>query len=177
VPGDAARLKSHLHLPDEQFVLDINSGCSSYPYLLHLADGLFRTGTTQRVLVVASDTYSRRIHPEDRSTRVLFGDGAAATLVSPSKHNYTPIFGSRGDLFDRFWVKKGGAKFPASAASLDERETFIQMEGLRILSFFNSEVPRLVLHLCERNKKDINKIDALCFIRLVVQHSIPFNKF
>lgn len=163
VPGDAARLQSNLHLSDDKFVLDINSGCSSFPYLLHIAEGLFRTDTARRVLVVTSDTYSRRIYPEDRSTRVLFGDGAAATLLSPSKDNYLPIFGSRGDLFDRFWVKDGGAKYPIDAFSDVERDAFIQMEGLKILSFFNSEIPRLVLNVCKKNKKKLNQIDAFVF--------------
>ncbi len=162
VPGDAARLQSCLQLPNDIFVLDVNSGCSSYPYLMHIADGLFRTNTTKRVLVVTSDTYSRKIHPEDRSTRVLFGDGAAATLFSTSDYSYIPIFGSRGDLFDRFWIKKGGAKFPSSDTSND-REAFIQMQGLKILSFFNSEVPRVVMSLCKKNKKSIEQIDAFIF--------------
>lgn len=163
VPGDAARLQNSLKLSNDKFVLDINSGCSSFPYLLHVAEGLFRTDTASRVLVVTSDTYSRKIHPEDRSTRVLFGDGAAATLLRPSKDKFLPIFGSRGDLFDRFWVKNGGAKYPIDTSLDTDQDAFIQMEGLKILSFFNSEIPRLVLDVCQKNKKKLDRIDAFVF--------------
>jgi 3-oxoacyl-[acyl-carrier-protein] synthase III len=163
VPGDAARLQDSLKLSDDKFVLDINSGCSSFPYLLHIAEGLFRTDTTHCVLVVTSDTYSRKIHQEDRSTRVLFGDGAAATLLRPSKDNFLPIFGSRGDLFDRFWVKNGGAKYPIDTSLDTSKDSFIHMEGLKILSFFNSEIPKLVLNVCQKNKKKLDQIDAFVF--------------
>ena len=163
IPGDAARLSYDLGFSERQFVLDVNSGCSAYPYLLSLADGLIATNITRDVIIVTSDTYSRRINPSDRSTRILFGDGAAASLVSSGGESFQPVFGSRGDLFDRFWIKSGGAKHRNEGHSINVTDRFIKMEGLKVLSFFNSKIPDLVAELCEKNGKSLDDIDAFIF--------------
>ena len=163
IPGDAARLSQELGFSENQFVLDINSGCSAYPYLLSVANGLIETRVSKNVLIVTSDTYSRWISPDDRATRILFGDGAAASLVVPSKENFYPIFGSNGDLYDRFWVKSGGARHRQKQRATKEEDSFIKMEGLKILSYFNSKIPDLVLELCDKNSKTLDDVDAFVF--------------
>ena len=65
--------------------LDFNLGCSGYVYGLALADGLIRTGSVERVLLITAETYTKFIHPEDRSLRTIFGDGASATLLEAAE--------------------------------------------------------------------------------------------
>jgi len=163
IPGDAARLSYDLGFSENQFVLDVNSGCSAYPYLLSLANGLIATNITKNVIVVTSDTYSRWINPSDRSTRILFGDGAAASLIVPDVETFHPVFGSKGDFYDRFWVKSGGARNKINVHSVNEDDRFIKMEGLKVLSFFNSKIPDLVVEVCEMNGKNLDDIDAFIF--------------
>ncbi len=82
VPGNACILQHRLGIRENAFCLDINMGCSAFPYLLQIARGLMQGGIAETVLILTADTYTRYIHPLDRSTRALFGDGAAATLTA-----------------------------------------------------------------------------------------------
>jgi len=167
VPGNASVLQHRLGVRTDAFCLDINMGCSAFPYLLQIADGLLRGGIAKTVMILTADTYTRFIHPEDRSTRTLFGDGAAATLLvdNPKAERFLSVFGSRGDLFSRFFVKRGGTRFMKNDETdeLPDIENFIQMDGLKILSFFSDVVPKAVKASLQKNKLDIQKIDAFVF--------------
>ncbi|MGH9304891.1 MAG: beta-ketoacyl-ACP synthase III [Acidimicrobiales bacterium] len=81
VPATSAMVQHRLALSGG--AVDLNSGCSGFVYALVLADGLV-TGGTRRVLIVASDTVSRIVDPDDRSTAVLFGDAAGAAVIEAS---------------------------------------------------------------------------------------------
>ncbi|HZD65230.1 MAG TPA: 3-oxoacyl-ACP synthase, partial [Acidimicrobiales bacterium] len=78
VPATAAVIQSKLGLAGG--AVDLNSGCSGFVYGLVMANGLIATGL-ERVILTASDTVSRIVDPEDRSTAVLFGDAAGAVVL------------------------------------------------------------------------------------------------
>ncbi|NBO50588.1 MAG: 3-oxoacyl-ACP synthase, partial [Chitinophagia bacterium] len=61
---------------------DFNLGCSGYVYGLAISKGLIESSIAKNVLLITAETYSRYIHPEDRGNLTIFGDAAAATLVS-----------------------------------------------------------------------------------------------
>ena len=61
--------------------LDINMGCSGFVYALSIAKGLIQSGAANNILIVTTDTYSKYIRHEDRSNRVIFGDGVCATPI------------------------------------------------------------------------------------------------
>ncbi len=84
LPTTACLIQDRLGLPTSIGALDFNLGCSGFVYGLSLADGLIRSGTARRVLLITAETYSKYIDPTDRSLRTIFGDGAAATLVEAS---------------------------------------------------------------------------------------------
>ncbi|MEX0692939.1 MAG: ketoacyl-ACP synthase III [Rhodospirillales bacterium] len=167
VPGNASILQHRLGIRNDAFCLDINMGCSAFPYLLQIARGLMQGDVAKTVLILTADTYTRYIHPQDRSTRALFGDGAAATLLEhdPDREQYIPVFGSRGDLFARFSVKRGGARHPGSVETdgVREAENCIHMDGLKILSFFSDTVPKAVRDTLSKNKLAPADIDAFIF--------------
>ncbi len=81
LPTTACILQDRLGLPTTAGALDFNLGCSGFIYGLSLAKGLIETEQATRVLLLTAETYSKFIHPQDRSVRTLFGDAAAATLV------------------------------------------------------------------------------------------------
>ena len=85
LPTTACLLQSRLGLKTSVGALDFNLGCSGFVYGLSLADGLIRGGAAQRVLLLTAETYSKYIHPTDRSLRTIFGDGAAATLIEAAE--------------------------------------------------------------------------------------------
>src|SRR5207248_11714970 len=81
LPTTACILQDRLGLSTRAGALDYNLGCSGYVYGLSLAKGLIETGQAGNVLLLTAETYSKFLRPDDRGTRPLFGDAAAATLV------------------------------------------------------------------------------------------------
>jgi len=81
LPTTACILQDRLGISRQAGALDINLGCSGFVYGLSLAKGLIQTGAVRCVLLLTSDTYSKYIHPLDKSVRTLFGDAAAATAI------------------------------------------------------------------------------------------------
>ena len=110
LPTTACLIQDRLGLPTTVGALDFNLGCSGFVYGLSLADGLIRSGTARRVLLITAETYSKYIDPTDRSLRTIFGDGAAATLVEasdvPSLGGF--VFGTDGSGGDMLLVAEGG---------------------------------------------------------------------
>jgi 3-oxoacyl-[acyl-carrier-protein] synthase-3 len=81
LPTSACLLQARLGLARSCGALDFNLGCSGFVYGLSLAKGLIAGGVAKRVLLATAETYSKLIHPMDKSVRTIFGDAAAATLV------------------------------------------------------------------------------------------------
>ena len=81
LPASACIMQTRLGLPTSCGAIDFNQGCSGFVYGLALAKGLIESGTTENVLLITAETYSKYIHPRDRSVRTLFGDGAAAAWI------------------------------------------------------------------------------------------------
>src|SRR3974377_857998 len=82
LPTTACLLQDRLGLPTSAGALDFNLGCSGYIYGLGLAEGLISSGQASNVLLVTAETYSKFMHPRDKSVRTIFGDAAAATLIT-----------------------------------------------------------------------------------------------
>ncbi len=116
LPTTACLVQNRLRLPTAIGALDFNLGCSGFVYGLSLADGLIRSGSARRVLLITAETYSRYIDPTDRSLRPIFSDGAAATLVEaadePSLGHF--LFGTDGRGGEALMVAEGGARAPRS---------------------------------------------------------------
>jgi 3-oxoacyl-[acyl-carrier-protein] synthase III len=95
LPTTACTMQTRLGLLKCLGALDFNLGCSGFVYGLGLAKGLIETGQARNVLLITAETYSKYMHPDDKSVRTLFGDAGAATLVAAI--NQAP-------LGDRPWI-------------------------------------------------------------------------
>lgn len=154
---------------------DIDLACSGYVYGLMVARGLVLGGMPGQVLLATGDTYSRLIHPGDRATRCLFGDGAAVSLIGPTDGPGGVIdikCGTAGAEYARFMVRAGGARMPKSTATAEEAvdrsgnirtAENIEMDGLGVLSFFTQTVPREVRTILETNDLTLDDIDHFIF--------------
>jgi 3-oxoacyl-[acyl-carrier-protein] synthase-3 len=118
-------------------------------YGLSLADSLIRSGTARRVLLITSETYSKYIHPADRSLRTIFGDGAAATLIDaadqPSLGSF--VFGTDGSGADTLMVVEGGARPKDSRLQPRKRQRWgsqLYMDGPGLIKFTVDVVPTMV---------------------------------
>jgi 3-oxoacyl-[acyl-carrier-protein] synthase-3 len=149
LPTTACMVQERLGLPRSMGALDFNLGCSGWVYGLSLADGLIRAGSAKRVLLITSETYSKYIHPDDRSLRTIFGDGAAATLVDsadePSLGSF--VFGTDGRGANTLMVAQGGARPAADALRPTKRKRWpssLYMDGPELVRFTLDVVPPMV---------------------------------
>ncbi len=162
LPTTACILQHRLGLATSIGALDVNLGCSGFVYCLSLARGLVESGAARCVLVLTADTYSKYIHPLDKSVRTLFGDGAAATAVVAddadrgSNHGAAPaigpfVFGTDGRGAGKLIVDAGGFRTPRSADTARESSDesgnvrsreHLYMAGADIMAFSLREVPR-----------------------------------
>jgi 3-oxoacyl-[acyl-carrier-protein] synthase-3 len=149
LPTTACLMQERLGLPTTVGAVDFNLGCSGYVYGLSMADGLIRTGSVQRVLLITAETYSKYIHPTDRSLRTIFGDGAAATLIEaadrPTLYGYQ--YGTDGSGADTLMVAKGGARPAHQAHTPRHRQRWpsdLYMDGPALITFSVDAVPALI---------------------------------
>lgn len=175
MPPNATVLHGMLGMTEDVLAFDINLACSGFVYGLALAQGLIMSGQARNVLLVTAETYSKYIHRLDRSARVLFGDGAAVTLLAASGSTQGIIdlkCSSSGKDYDKFIIPAGGCRTPksveTSAPVADDSGNVrtmenIQMNGLGILAFVNSKVPKQVKELLGRNGLTVNDIDLFVF--------------
>ena len=82
LPSTACILQHRLGIPTSAGALDYNLGCSGCIYGMALAKGLIASGIAKNVLLLTAETYTKYLHPSDKSNRSIFGDGAAACLIS-----------------------------------------------------------------------------------------------
>jgi len=174
LPTTACLLQDRLGIPTAAGALDFNLGCSAFIYGLSLAKGLIASGTAKQVLLITSETYTKYVHPMDKSVRIIFGDGAAATLVSAADTDGIGRFvlGTDGRGYDRLIVPSGGLRVCRSTetaleATDDSGNTrsrdHLFMDGAEIVNFTISTVPRLVDEALEKNGVSKAEIDLFVF--------------
>lgn len=175
MPPNSYLLHKYLGLPGSVLAFDYNQACSGFVYGLVLAKSLIKAATAKNVLLITGDTYSKYINKKDRSTRVLFGDGAAATLLCEEAGDrgiLDHLIDSEGSRFDQFYIKAGGCLIPrsdATAVEIEDRsgnirtDNDIHMNGMGVLSFFQSMVPRQVKALLKNNGLEVAAVDQFIF--------------
>lgn len=114
---------------------DIGAACSGWLYALTVGEGLIAAGSAKNVLVVGSEKMSAIVDWTDRSTCVLFGDGAGATVLSPATNGagiLSSYIGSDGTLADLLYRPAGGASIPMSPEVLADRSWLVKMAGREV---------------------------------------------
>ncbi|MDR2170452.1 MAG: ketoacyl-ACP synthase III [Planctomycetaceae bacterium] len=183
LPSTACVMHEKLGLPKSAGAFDFNLGCSGYIYGLSICKGLIETGIAEKILFITSETYSKYINPNDRSSRPLFGDGAACTLLTRASDNehycndnsdsfVGPfVFGTDGGGADLLIVQAGGHRLPKSDATAEivadrkgsmRSQEQLLMHGPGIFSFAIDRVPPTVEALLAKSGK--SKTDIGCYI-------------
>jgi 3-oxoacyl-[acyl-carrier-protein] synthase-3 len=165
LPTTSCLMQSRLGLPTTAGALDFNLGCSGFVYGLSLADGLIRSGAAKRILLVTAETYSKYIHPEDRSLRTIFGDGAAATLIEASDTQSISnfAFGTDGTAGDALMVNTGGARTADHALQPRTKwrwESKLYMDGPGLIQLTLDTVPQMVERVLAEGKVKESEIDV-----------------
>ena len=139
LPATAVDLQAELGA-SRAAAFDISAACAGFIYATSIAEGLIATGTAETVLVVGSERMSSIIDWTDRSTCVLFGDGAGAAVLKRVKADRAPhprgvlsvYMRSDGTLADLLYRPAGGAAIPFSQQVLDERSFLVKMAGREV---------------------------------------------
>jgi 3-oxoacyl-[acyl-carrier-protein] synthase-3 len=134
---------------------DVNAACSGFLYSLYIADGFIRSGMHKRILAVGTEVLSTITDWEDRTTCILFGDGAGAVIVEPTEEDRGIIsmsINSDGSFWELLHMPAGGSKLPASRKSVDNKLHCIKMKGNETFKFAVRTLEDLVLKLLEENK-------------------------
>src|ERR1035437_9702301 len=176
LPTTACVMQERLGIPTSAGALDFNLGCSGYVYGLGLAKALVETGQATNVLLVTAETYSKFIHPKDKSVRTLFGDAGAATLVRavPGDGEFIApfVYGTDGGGAKNLIVPTGGMRQrvapPEEEATVDadgnlRSEANLYMNGPEIFAFTLRAVPKVVQDLLVRTGKNLSDIDLYVF--------------
>ena len=135
---------------------DLVAACAGFLYGLSTAAHLVAAGTHQKVMVIGADTISRIIDYKDRSTCILFGDGAGAMLVEPAEEGEDAGFidflgeidGSGGDFLK---MPGGGSRVPASAESVSQGLHYVKQEGQQVFKYAVKKMAELSEELLRRN--------------------------
>jgi 3-oxoacyl-[acyl-carrier-protein] synthase III len=165
LPPTACLIQDRLGLDTNIGAIDINLGCSGFIYGLGLSKSLILSGQAKNVLLLTSETYSKFIHPEDKSVRAIFGDGAAATLISsrsgsPSLGHF--LYGTDGSGYKSLIIPAGLTR-KAHDALPDSRSDFLYMDGPEIFNFTIRTVPQAVKRILKKSDLDLKDIDFFVF--------------
>ena len=118
------------------FSFDVNAACSGFLNALAVTDSFVRTGMIRNALVVGSDVLSRVLNWQDRTTCVLFGDGAGAIVVGSSSDGNRGILSTRlrtdGSYAKTLYVPAGGSLKPASIETIESKQHTITMNGKEV---------------------------------------------
>ncbi len=141
-PATACLIQDQLKL-GRAWGFDLSAACSGFLYALTTGAQLVATGAHQRVVVVGADLMSSIIDPLDRTTAVLFGDGAGAVLLEPAEPDYGILdFYHRVDGSGRndLLMPAGGSLLPPSAATVAARQHFLKQNGKVVFKFAVSQM-------------------------------------
>jgi 3-oxoacyl-[acyl-carrier-protein] synthase-3 len=198
LPTTACILQDRLGIPTTAGALDFNLGCSGFVYGLGLAQGLISSGQASNILLITAETYSKFIHPRDRSVRTIFGDAAAATLVKAVSSDSALIgpfiYGTDGSGGPNLIVPTGGMRRPRTEQTglpiRDESGNVRSMDNLfmnvvEIFNFTLSSVSQTFDRLLEKASLSMGDIDLFVFHqanRYMLEHlrnriEIPEEKF
>lgn len=172
LPSTACILQYRLGIPTSAGAFDYNLGCSGCIYGMAVAKGLIAAGIAKNVLLLTAETYNKYLHPSDKSNRSIFGDGAAACLISTDGFAEIGEFvlGTDGSGYKHLIVETGASrkKEKTGVESIDDdghirREDYLYMDGSAIFNFTLDAVPTMMKQVLEKNNLEKDQIDYYVF--------------
>ncbi|MCC6588293.1 MAG: ketoacyl-ACP synthase III [Bryobacterales bacterium] len=153
---------------------DLIAACSGFVYGLTTAANLVMAGTHRKVLVIGADTMSRIINYKDRTTCVLFGDGAGAMLVEAAPDGAPGFIGFHNEIDgsggDHLKMPAGGSRLPSSHETIDKQLHYVHQEGAQVFKYAvrkMEESCRCVLKKHNLEGKDVVLIPHQANMRII----------
>jgi len=142
---------------------DVSAACSGFLYALTAGAQFIESGAHNKVVVIGADVMSSIINYEDRTTCVLFGDGAGAVLLEPSDSEDVGILdfmheidGSGGEFL---YMPAGGSLNPSSHETVDKKMHYVHQEGQQVFKFAVRKMGELSRGIVERNGLQGSDVD------------------
>jgi len=135
-PSCGCEVQSYIHAP-KAFCMDVSAACSGFLYALHTAESIMRTDRLKTALVIGADTLSRHLDWSDRSTSVLFGDGAGAVVLKGSDSE------KDGDILGTVLGSDGG-RAPFLTCRTQSDDPYVRMQGQEVFRFAVRTVPQCI---------------------------------
>lgn len=171
LPSTSCVLQHRLGIPTSAGAFDYNLGCSGCVYGLAVAKGLIAVGVAKNVLLLTAETYNKYLHPDDKGNRSIFGDGAAACLVSTEGIAEIGDFvlGTDGSGADKLIVRTGASRHKEKTGIEDtdveghtRRDDYLYMDGGAIFNFTLEAVPVMMKGILEKN--ELTKDDVSYYV-------------
>ena len=172
LPSTACILQDRLGIPTSAGAFDYNLGCSGCIYGMAMAKGLIAAGVAKNVLLLTAETYNKYLHPQDKSNRSIFGDGAAACLISTDGLSEIGEFslGTNGSGANDLIVKSGAARQKTATGKYTEDEEghiwfddYLYMNGGAIFNFTLDAVPAMMKDVLKKNSLENEQVDFYVF--------------
>ena len=161
LPSTACLIQRNLKAT-RAFAFDLAAACSGFLYGLSVCDLYVRSGTCRRVLLIGTEVMSVMMDWTDRSTCILFGDGAGAVLIEPSTDGsgiLSTHLHSDGNLWDLVCVEGGGSRVPASAKMLENRQHLMKMKGNETFKVAVKTLEATAREALAANHLDVKDVD------------------
>lgn len=172
LPSTACILQDRLGIPTSAGAFDYNLGCSGCIYGMAMAKGLIAAGIAHNVLLLTAETYNKYLHASDKSNRSIFGDGAAACLISTDGFAEIGEFslGTDGSAANNLIVKTGASRQKEATGQFVEDveghiwyDDYLYMNGGAIFNFTLDAVPAMMKEILETNHLEKDEIDYYVF--------------
>ena len=160
-PSTGAILADDLGMPDAG-AYDLSAGCTGFMYALAQAYGMMAGGLSERAVVAGGDVLSKIMDWTDRTTCVLFGDGAGAVVLERVAEGGFLGFelGADGSGGPQLYQPAGGSRLPASAETVAERKHFAQMNGREVFKFATRVLVSSAEAILEKTGRTIDEVDV-----------------
>lgn len=144
MPASSAILAARLGLRRDIPAFDLNFGCSGYVYGLFQASLLVASGSCRRVLMCTSDVISKLLQPQDHHVRMVFGDGASATLIEAGPHNFSFAFSTDGNGAKHLGTPLQYKPSQREQGSVSAEVGSLFMDGAQVMNFALEQVPTAI---------------------------------
>ena len=159
IPSVAGALRYALGFKKEIFAFDVNAACSGYIFALHTSYAYIKAGLAKRLLVVGVDYNTRILDFEDRTTSILFGDGAGATVIEAGEFGIIDSFIRNVSDVNDVLIAPSSSDFNHPYRFKQRRNPYFQMEGREVFKFAVKALRDSVRSLCEANDVSLDEID------------------
>ena len=165
MPATACSVQHKLGLSTSTACFDLNAACSGFIYALDTACAMVGSGRYRHALVIGVEKLSSIVDWTDRTTCVLFGDGAGAAVIGASARPAVGLIGAQlgsyGNCVDLLCIPAGGSNTPASTASLASRDHFLKMKGKEVFKYAVRGMEEAARDILEQHGIAANQINLV----------------